>query len=299
MKKVVFIMVLLSAIARLGLAQTQTKTDGLLPVKYEELTAPDFVKAVEKSEGVCIIPLGIMEKHGPHMPLGTDLIAARNLAVNAAKMEYAVVFPEYYFGQINEAKHQPGTIAYSPELTWKLLQETCNELARNGFSKIVLVNGHGGNNDFLHYFVFCQNAEAHPYQLFLYEPQIPDSEMAPAEKLVKSKVEEMHAGERETSEMLAIRPDLVKLDAVKSESGNDQARLNNLPDFFTALWWYARFPNHYAGDAQYANAQLGKMLVDIQVKHLAKALRQVKEDSTLRKLQEQYQKETSNPTKSK
>lgn len=292
-------MVLFSVFARVSLAQTQAKADISLPVQYEELTAPDFIKAVEKSEGVCIIPLGIMEKHGPHMPLGTDLIAARNLAVSAAKLEYAVVFPEYYFGQINEAKHQPGTIAYSPELTWKLLQETCNELARNGFSKIVLVNGHGGNNDFLHYFVFYQNAEPHPYQLYLYEPQIPDSEMAQAEKMVKSKVEEMHAGERETSEMLAIRPDLVKLETVKTESGEDQARLKNLPDFFTALWWYARFPNHYAGDAQYANAQLGKLLVDIQVKHLAKALRQVKEDANLKKLQEQYQKETNNPLKVK
>lgn len=299
MKKTAFVLVALFASAHLLMAQTQAKADSPLPVKYEELTAPDFVKAVEKSNGVCIIPMGIMEKHGPHMPLGTDLIAARNLAVNAAKTEYAVVFPEYYFGQINEARHQPGTIAYSPELTWKLLQETCNELARNGFSKIVLVNGHGGNNDFLHYFVFCQNAEPHPYQLYLYEPQIPDSEMAQAEKLVKSKVEEMHAGERETSEMLAIRPDLVKLEAVKTESGDDQARMNNLPDFFTALWWYARFPNHYAGDAQYANAQLGKLLIDIQVKHLAKALRQVKEDTTLKKLQEQYQKESANPMKVK
>ena len=299
MKKTAFVLVVLLAFAHFMTAQTQTKENSPLSVKYEELTAFDFVKAIEKSGGVCIIPMGIMEKHGPHLPLGTELIAARNLAVNAAKMEYAVVFPEYYFGQINEAKHQPGTIAYSPELIWKLLQETCNELARNGFSKIILVNGHGGNNDFLHYFVFCQNAEPHPYQLYLYEPQISDAEMAQAEKLVISKVEEMHAGERETSEMLAIRPDLVKLEAVKTESGDDQARMKNLPDFLTALWWYARFPNHYAGDAQYANALLGKLLVDIQVKHLAEALRQVKEDTTLKKLQDQYQKESNNPLKMK
>lgn len=48
-----------------------------LPVKWEELTSPDFITAVEKSARTCVIPLGIMEKHGPHMPLGTDLIDVR------------------------------------------------------------------------------------------------------------------------------------------------------------------------------------------------------------------------------
>lgn len=289
----------LLAVAILFTGMVQEKTMAQLPVKYEELTAPDFVKAVEKSGGVCVIPLGIMEKHGPHLPLGTDLIAVRNLVVNAAKSEYVVVFPEYYFGQINEAKHQPGTIAYSPKLIWDLLQETCDELERNGFKKIVLVNGHGGNNDFLHYFVFTQNSRKHSYQLYLYEPKIPDSEMEKAEKMVKSKVTEMHAGERETSEILAIRPDLVKMNTVTTESGADQERLKNLPDFFTALWWYARFPNHYAGDAQYANPELGKTLIDIEVKHLAKALRQVKEDANLKKLRDQYHSESNDPLKTK
>ncbi|MFV0267399.1 MAG: creatininase family protein [Draconibacterium sp.] len=44
-----------------------------LPCRLEELTAPDFIKAVEKSSKTCIIPIGVMEKHGPHLPLGTML----------------------------------------------------------------------------------------------------------------------------------------------------------------------------------------------------------------------------------
>ncbi len=50
-----------------------------LPAKLEELTAPDFLKAVQKSDSVCVIPIGVLEKHGPHLPLGTDILAARNL----------------------------------------------------------------------------------------------------------------------------------------------------------------------------------------------------------------------------
>ena len=63
-----------------------TETDKMdLPVKWEELTSPDFKTAVEKSGGTCVIPLGIIEKHGPHMPLGTDLIDVREIAARARR----------------------------------------------------------------------------------------------------------------------------------------------------------------------------------------------------------------------
>src|SRR2546425_6177536 len=80
-----------------------------------------------------------MEKHGPHLPLGNDLLNVRYVALNAAQQEYAVVFPEYYFGQIFEAKHQPGTVAYSRGLELQLLQETTDEMARNGCKKVIIV----------------------------------------------------------------------------------------------------------------------------------------------------------------
>jgi creatinine amidohydrolase len=270
-----------------------------LSVHYEELTAPDFVTAVEKSNGVCIIPMGIMEKHGAHLPLGTDMINIREVVARAAMQEYVVVFPPYYFGQINEARQQPGTLAYSPQLTWDILQETCDELARNGFSKIILVNGHGGNNDFLHYFIFSQNASPKSYALYLYEPSLSEEVTEKVEKMLQSELEDMHAGEKETSEMLAIRPDLVKLTRAQEQSGEDMARLSNLSSFFTAQWWYARFPNHYAGDAAPANAELGNFLVDEKVRHLAEAIKEVKADTSLRKLQEQYYRESLHPLNTK
>src|SRR5437667_9863459 len=83
-----------------------------LPVKWEALTSGDFVKAIQRSQGTCVQPFGIIEKHGPHLPLGSDLIQARTAAVQGAGQEFAIAFPEYYFGQIFEAKHQPGTVAY-------------------------------------------------------------------------------------------------------------------------------------------------------------------------------------------
>src|SRR5215831_19598026 len=111
-----------------------------LSAKWEELTAPDFVQALHQAQGVCVLPFGIIEKHGPHLPLGTDLLDVRFAVMNAVKQEYAVVFPEYYFGQIFEARQQPGTIAYSLATQLTLLQETMNEMDRNGCKKIVIVN---------------------------------------------------------------------------------------------------------------------------------------------------------------
>ncbi|MCJ7751440.1 MAG: creatininase family protein, partial [Armatimonadetes bacterium] len=61
-----------------------------LPVKWEELTATDFPKAVKQAKGVCLLPIGVIEKHGPHLPLGTDVMAVRAVTVGAAEREYAV-----------------------------------------------------------------------------------------------------------------------------------------------------------------------------------------------------------------
>ena len=69
--------------------------------------------------------------------------------------EYAVVFPPYYFGQIWEARHQPGCLTLPRELLDAVLQALCEEMRRNGFEKFLLVNGHGGNKFWLNY--FCQS----------------------------------------------------------------------------------------------------------------------------------------------
>src|SRR5262249_3981207 len=138
-----------------------------LSVKWEELTADDFRQAIHQSKGTCLLPFGILEKHGPHLPLGTDLLNVRYASLHAAEQEFVVVFPEYYFGQIFEAKHEPGTVAYSMELQLKLLQETTDEMARNGCKKVIIVNGHGGNEHLLPYFAQAQMASAKDYVVYV------------------------------------------------------------------------------------------------------------------------------------
>ncbi len=275
------------------LAQTPAAS-GDLPVRWEELTAPDFVKAVERSAGTAVIPLGIVEKHGPHLPLGTDLLDAREVVSRAVKREYSIVFPPYYFGQIFEARHQPGTLAYSERLMWDLLQETVEEIARNGIKKIVLVNGHGGNNSFLPFFCQSQLARRRDYAVYLFQPS-GDPEADPRVKALRKTAVDMHAGEVETSMVLAHRPDLAHPERAREQSGSDQARLEGLKDAYTAIWWYARFPNHYAGDGSPATAELGNIVLDREADQLAAMIRAVKADTRVLELQDRFFSQAEKP----
>src|ERR1043165_3107450 len=108
-----------------------------LPTRWDEITASDWNNALNKSNKTCILPIGILEKHGPHVPIGSDLIRVREYALRATGKKYAVVFPDYFYGQINEAKHQPGVFALPERVVWDLLENTCDEIARNGFNKII------------------------------------------------------------------------------------------------------------------------------------------------------------------
>lgn len=265
-----------------------------LNVRWEELTAPDFVKAVDRSGGVCVIPLGIIEKHGPHLPLGTDLLNAREVALRAVAREYAIVFPPYYLGQIFEARHQPGTLAYSERLMFDVLQETTDEIARNGIKKIVLVNGHGGNNSFLPFFGQSQLARRRDYAVYIFQPS-KDPRADPRVQKLRKTAMEMHAGEVETGTMLAHRPELVRLDHAGDQSGADQGRLSELTDAYTAIWWYARFPNHYAGDASGASRELGELVPNLQAEQLATMIRSVKADTQTIELQRRFFDEAQAP----
>jgi creatinine amidohydrolase len=276
-----------------SMASAQAPAQGKLSVHWEELTAADFRDAITRAQGTCLLPIGIMEKHGPHLPLGNDLLNVRYVALNAAQQEYAVVFPEYYFGQIFEAKHEPGTVAYSRGLQLQLLQETTDEMARNGCKKVIIVNGHGGNNSLLPYFAQSQLESPHDYVVYVQSI----ARSAPGEPQHKSdRSTDMHAGESETSVSMIARPDLVHLDRAKQESGADQGRLKALPEgLYTGIWWYARFPNHYAGEGAVASRELGDFEAKTWINTIVQAIRAVKADSESLRLQNEFYERSKHP----
>jgi creatinine amidohydrolase len=261
-----------------------------LSVHWEELTASNFREGVRRSQGTCLLPFGILEKHGPHLPLGTDLLDVRYAALHAAEQEYAVVFPEYYFGQIAEAKHEPGTMAYSRGIQLTLLQETTDEMARNGCKKVLIVNGHGGNDSLLPYFAQTQLEKPHDYVVYVFDERTPEHGGPPK----KTKID-MHAGESETSKMMIAHPELVHQDRAASESGADHARQKISEDIYTGIWWYTRFPNHYSGEGAAATKELGEFQMKWWIDSIVKAIQQVKADDVSPKLQKEFYEKSTHP----
>jgi creatinine amidohydrolase len=281
---------LIAMLATLLLGAHDARAQTKLSAKWEELSAVDFRRAIEQSKSTCLLPFGILEKHGPHLPLGTDLLNVRYASLHAAEQQYALVFPEYYFGQIFEAKHQPGTMAYSRELQLKLLQETTDEMARNGCKKIVIVNGHGGNESLLPFFAQSQLEKPHDYVVYVQwgrdEPKGNPQKKDPLD---------MHAGQSETSTMMISHPDLVHLDQASSESGADRKRLNLPKDVYTGIWWYARFPNHYSGEGALANRELGEFEMNAWITAIAGAIRAVQADDQSLRLQNEFYEKSKHP----
>jgi creatinine amidohydrolase len=285
MKKILGFLAVLACGTNLGWAQ------GKLSVHWEELTAAEFRSAIQQSQGTCLLPFGILEKHGAHLPLGTDLLKVRYAVLQAAEQEYAVVFPEYYFGQIFEAKHEPGTIAYSTHLQLDLLQETADEMARNGCKKILIVNGHGGNESLLPFFAQTQLEKPRDYVVYI----LPIVDPPPTNNPPKKDAVDLHGGESETAKMLIARPDLVHMDRARSESGADQARLKLPDELYTAIWWYARFPNHYSGDGALATVERGKYEMDEFEKLIVKCIRAIKADHASLQLQNEFFEKATHP----
>ena len=276
-----------------GAGQAQT-----LSANWEELTGPDFVKAIRDAKGVCLIPFGIIEKHGPTGPLGTDLLNVRYATFEAVKQEYAIVFPEYYVGQIFEAKHQPGTIAYSTHLQLEMLQETTAEMARNGCTKIGLVSGHGGNTNLIQYFAQTQMETPKEWVLYgiLNDAQ---GRKDPSVQGPSKPGADGHAGEAEISSVMAHRPDLVHLDRAGQQSGADLKREDLPPGVYTGIWWYASFPNHYEGDAAGATAARGASIMKARASGIAAAIRSMKADNVSLGLQKEFFERSKHPLDTK
>jgi creatinine amidohydrolase len=266
-------------------------------MNWLDLTGDDFKKAIRKAAGVCLVPIGCVERHGHHLPVGTDQYIARALCERVARVEPAVIFPDMCFTQILEARHCAGTVALSPELITNLLAGVCAEIGRNGFKKIVLVNAHGGNHHFLRFFIQSQLARRRDYVVYLASPALSAADAKAVQKQWMSSVDG-HAGESETSQMLCIRPDLVKRSAIpKTGEGLPKNHARALTDAgaITATGWYADHPTHYRGDANPAAPAKGEKELAATAAAIARIVRAIKKDAVSAKLAAAFFKGAESP----
>ncbi|MFH0963805.1 MAG: creatininase family protein [Planctomycetota bacterium] len=256
-------------------------------MNWIEMTPAGLRRAARTCKGVCVVPTGCLECHGDHMPLGTDCFQVDAMVERAARIEPVVKFPIYFQTQISEARHIPGTFSLPSRLLWDLLESTLDEIARNGFRKIVIVNGHGGNYAFLRYFADRLPAEPKDYVLYLFNfARWPCDGLPEMKKILDTPPN--HGGEVETSLMMAIRPDLVKKSAIPKTVRAGLKRLDVEGDFYTGFNWFAGNPDQYQGHAEAGTAKKGEILLEAAAKRLARAFRAAKADSSAQKVQDEF-----------
>jgi creatinine amidohydrolase len=258
-------------------------------MRWEELTGDQFQEVVKQVKGVCQLPLSCIERHGHHLPLGTDMFIGREVCSRAAALEPAVVFPDFIFTQILGARHVPGTIGIEPELIIRLLENTCREIAHNGLKKIVLVNAHAGNDHLIRYFAQIQLASPRDYVVYVAQP--PYAAEDPAIAAQWETTVDGHAGEQETSVIMATHPDLVRRDALPNDGeGMPRERLKALREqgTYLGIWWYADYPTHYCGDGIPATAEKGERWLEDRSRALAQVIRVIKNDQVSKQLQDEF-----------
>ena len=264
---------------------------------WENLTAPKFKQAMEDT-GLCILPVGVLEKHGNHLPLGTDMFAVREICIAAAEKEPAVVFPYYFMTQISEARHFHGTIAVSHRMMMDNLLAMCDEISRNGFKKILIANGHGGNNSFLPFFLQEMPKLGRDYCVYVCPGwNYTEEEMNQLKKDINIADMGSHAGVSETAMMMHLVPELVKLNQQDPTKSYPLGRLDSVKmrKLKTGFDWYADYPDHFAGDYTGATPELGKMIFDMAVENMIDSIKNIKSDDALSQLVKEYAGYGNNP----
>ena len=269
---------------------------------WENLREEEFENAIKISNKVCVVPMGCLEKHGQHLPVGTDTQAATYIARKAAEIEPVMVFPGLYFGDVLGLYMWKGTVTFSSELMQRMLTELCAEIARNGFKKILFLNGHGGNTAVLANFLRSTAHEKKDYVVmtrneyqYTHEDIVRDldageafPELLPEDiAYLREAVEQHHAcghgGIMETAIMNVVNPDAVDMSRANVDNGVSRHRTGYLSQKGIGIsgrgFWLTDHPDSLAGEKfERANARIGEALLRKRVALQAEAVRLLKQD---------------------
>jgi creatinine amidohydrolase/Fe(II)-dependent formamide hydrolase-like protein/GNAT superfamily N-acetyltransferase len=216
---------------------------------------------------VLVLPVGATEQHGPHLPVGLDFLNVQRIAAEIARRLDAALLPVLPFGQSYEHSAFRGSFSLRPETMLGILRDLADEAERQGFTRLVLVNGHGGNH-VLGTVVRDLNRRDRPLRTLLFHfweyGRVPSHLPAGAD---------IHAGFEETCITLALMPDVVRTDAIRrpeTEPVLDGAVQRDLDLIGLQL---AR-PTGVWGDPSGATAEHGAKILDSMLEHILAAIRQ-------------------------
>ena len=228
---------------------------------------------------VAILPLGAHEQHGPHLPFETDALIAQEVAQRLCRTAPDAIrtelLPVESTGYSIEHMDVSGTRTLGFEEAVRRWLDIASNCADRGIRRLMLLNAHGGNSPLLT--IVATEARVHFNMLAVVTSWtrfgVPADIIAPAEKAF-----DIHAGDIETSVMLAIRPDLVRMDALK----DFPSRQAEYAELFTHLRAYGPHafgwkmsdlnPDGAAGKAIQASAGKGEAILAHSLKGLTELL---------------------------
>ena len=282
---------------------------------WEYLREEEFPAMLERSHRVCAFAIGCLEKHGQHLPLGTDTLKGGRILEWASEREEVCVFPRMYLGDLQgsqahragEGNHY-GYVALNAELLLALMRGICDEIGRNGFTKILIFSSHGGNSAFLGNFLRAVKDTDKPYEVFSFYnklvmpkdilahvaehgrdslPGLTDSDIAYLEDCVARGFVDGHAGIGETALVMGTYPELVRLDRCTAESGLS----THVTDRLSQLginWgraWHRNYPNAYNGQAPVGLTQsIADAATEIAVQRTVEVLKLLKDDKAMEEI---------------
>lgn len=185
-------------------------------MRWEELSSPE-VAALDRDGTVLILPLGSVEQHGHHMPLGTDTLLAQAVSLAAAeKAGNVAVLPPPWYGFAAHHMHFAGSVTLRPETLIAVAEDVVGSVVKHEFRRILIVNGHGGNGGVIDVLASTLGREHYGAARIAALSYFQLAGKAIAE-LRRSEAGGMgHAGEFEAAMMLHVRPELVRMKSAVS-----------------------------------------------------------------------------------
>ena len=240
-----------------------------LPRPYwHEMRSVDFA-AVDPERWVAVLPVGAIEQHGPHLPVMVDAcinqgMISRMLELKPAELP-ATVLPMTWVGRSEEHVDFPGTLTHTAETLQRMWYEIGVSVRRAGLRKLVILNSHGGQIQVMQIVARQLRIDHDMLVACLSWGQLglPEGVIDPVERQ-----HGIHAGELETSVMLALRPDLVAMEAAGDFVPLSKREANRFPILMglgaAGYGWQAQDVDDSgaAGNAAAADGERGQQVID-------------------------------------
>ena len=242
----------------------------------EEMSWPEVKEALDGGADCVIVPVASVEQHGFHLPENTDAVLGENAALELARLlGGALVAPAIRPGLSAHHMAFPGTLTLRPETLRMVIEDYADCYVRHGFRKIVLLSSHGGN------VAACGRAAEelqakYPQAVFAAARDVPtQAELREMEALCgfPAGTNGGHADERETSEMLALRPGLVHME--RAEPGFTGELTPDLLERFFREGAQSLTGVGCVGDPRMADAGRGRWYISRAARGIAEALKRI------------------------